>query len=98
MNDQELEFLSVLAYIHLRHGRSGPAVPLLEALRCMQPENTHHAYSLAYAYLLEHEYEKCLRLTEILMKTPLNGIARSLDLIRRRAQLGLGRRNTSGSV
>ncbi len=88
MSDQDEEFLSILAYIYLRHGQAATATPLLEALRCLQPEDRHTARSLAYAYLLEHRYDQCLELTSRLMKTPSSGDAAIVDLIHRRAQQG----------
>ena len=98
MGEQEQEFLSILAFIHLRHGKAGPAIPLLEALQCLKPKDRHVARSLAYAYLIDGNYATCLKIVEALLTSVNEVEAAGLNLIRRRAQHGLAKTKRKSST
>ena len=86
MNEEQQEFLAIMAYVQLRHGKAEPAAPLLEALQCLRPDDRCTARSLAYAYLLCGRYSECLKITKKMIDDPDD---ETIHLIHRRATYGL---------
>ena len=91
MDDEHLEFMSILAFVYLRHGQAESAAVLLDALHGLQPNDRRIAKSLAYACLKGGRYEDCLRQTERLLKTPSTGDAKMIEMIHKRALRKLGK-------
>lgn len=95
MQKSSLEYLSLLSFLYLRHGRTAEATTILEGLTVIAPTDSSIRAMLAYAYLLGHEYESCL---EQLNRMSRSKRSTSETLIRIRALHGLGRREEARSL
>ena len=90
MKESSHEYLALLGYLYLRHGKIAAATTILEGLAVLTPGDTWVRAVLAYAYLLGGEYQKSL---EQLDRTARNKRSKSEQVIRVRALCGLGRRD-----
>ena len=89
MSERSEDFLSLLSYLLLRHGRPEKATHLLQSLKIMRPNDAWTNRSLAYALLLSGDYQGCLHhLDRIALTLPEDT---EMRLIRSRALWGLGR-------
>ncbi len=86
MRDDATDFLSILGYLYLVHGKGEKAVAVFEALGVLQPGEPRVEASLAYAYLLTGRWAKCLHQADRYLKNhPRDGRTKSVQLIRSRA-------------
>jgi len=96
VNPTTLEYLSMLAYVLLRHGKTSRAIAILEALLTLQPGNSRARRSLAYAFLATGEHQKSLRELD---HVTLAGAAGPHDLLLRiRALWGLDRQDEAREI
>ena len=84
------EYLALLGYLYLRHGKIAAATTILEGLAVMTPGDGWVRAVLAYAYLSGSEYQKCL---EQLDRTSRAKRSTAEQVMRIRALCGLGRRD-----
>ena len=90
MKESSHEYLALLGYLYLRHGKVAAAVTIMEGLAVMKPGDAWVRAVLAYAYLLDSDFQKCL---EQLDRTSRNKRSNSEQVMRIRALVGLGRRD-----
>ncbi|MEM1305690.1 MAG: tetratricopeptide repeat protein [Planctomycetota bacterium] len=88
MDSRDFEFLSLLAYAHLKSGGAAAAADLLAGLQAVEPEHAWVNRTLAYALLEAGRYEACLTQVE---RLPTVRQDKALQLIRSRALWALGR-------
>lgn len=89
MKESSQEYLALLAYLYLRHGKIAAATTILEGLAVLLPGNAWVRATLGYAYLSGKEFQKCL---EQLDRTARNKRSTAEQVMRVRALHGLGRR------
>jgi tetratricopeptide (TPR) repeat protein len=93
MTENISDFLFVLGFIYLSHGQSKKAVAILEAVRAYRPDDIRVAACLSYAYLLQGQFEQCLRETQRRPAPHADAeMSHSITLMQCRALWGLGRR------
>ena len=90
MKESSQEYLALLGYLYLRHGKVAAATTILEGLAVVAPGNAWVRAVLAYAYLLEGDFQKCL---EQLDRTSRSKRSNAEQVMRIRALCGLGRRD-----
>ncbi len=91
MEDHEREFLSLLGYLYLRHGRLEEARVLFEALEVLLPDDLSIRKTLSYIYLRAGEYPESLEETERFMQKATEREDREMGhLLRSKAYWGLG--------
>lgn len=95
MQKSSLEYLSLLSFLYLRHGRVTEATTILEGLTAIAPTDSSARAMLAYAYLQNRDFENCL---EQLNRMSRSKRSSSETLIRIRALHGLGRREEARSL
>ncbi|MCA8998677.1 MAG: tetratricopeptide repeat protein, partial [Planctomycetaceae bacterium] len=64
MNQQNIDYLSLLGYQYLSHGRFGAAVAVIEGALVLEPDDGNLKRSLAYAYLNLGRCQECLEILE----------------------------------
>lgn len=86
IHEDTVDFLAMLGYLDLVHGKGEEAIPLFETLRILKPNVPCITASLAYAYLQANQWKACLSETDACLKMlPPDELAKSLRLIRCRA-------------
>ena len=92
MGESHKDFLSVLGYCFLQHGRFGDARTVFEALALLFPDDIRSRASLAYVQLRLNQPGLALDATDALLRLPLDARDRGfVRVIRGRALLALGR-------
>ena len=64
MKQQNIEYLSLLGYQSLRHGRFDAAVTVFEGALVLEPDDGNLKRSLAYAYLNLGRSQDCLEILD----------------------------------
>lgn len=68
----QLQWLSIMAHVHVQQRQFHSAVTLLEAAAVLQPKNIDVNKALAFAYLNDDQPSECFNLIEIILKSPLS--------------------------
>jgi regulator of sirC expression with transglutaminase-like and TPR domain len=83
------DYLSLLGYLFLCHGKTSRAITILEALIALQPENPQAHRSLAYAFLIAGDHQRTLH--ELEHVTSSGPVDTHDQILRIRALWGLER-------
>lgn len=95
LDTRNTEFLSLLAFAHLKCGGAAAAADLLAALRVVDPGNPWVMRTLAYAKLQAGDFRGCL---DHLDGWEASRSDKALTLVRSRALWGLGQRDEARRV
>lgn len=90
MDERERDFLVVVGYVCVQHGRAEQAADVLEAVLVARPHDRDAIRLLAYAYLEMTRFQECLDLTDYLLGGHGQEEPAFVWLIRARALYGLG--------
>lgn len=96
MDSSAHDFLALLAYAYLRHGKAYRAVTALEGAQALRPSDGWISRTLAYALLLAQDYNGSLAQAERHART--HGSDEGLELMRSRALYALGRREEAARI
>ena len=96
MNATVHDYLSLLGYLLLRHGKTSRAISILEALLALQPGNLWARRTLAYAFLEDGRHEQCLQELDLVAAS---GTTEASDqLLRSRALWALNRQQEAREI
>ncbi len=99
MQTPSSEFLSVLGFLYLQHGKARKAATVFETLQILQPNDLKVGQSLAYALVLTEKFDQALELADrwIAKTSDSQPEWKTLKIIRSRALFGLGREHDAVS-
>lgn len=94
MDESDLQFLAIMAYVYIQYGKAEQAVPLLKIVRRFRPHDGQTSRLLAFAYLRSGDYESCASLSRhLLAEAAAEGGSDDLErFLHCRALWGLGQR------
>lgn len=88
MKQSHREYLALQAWLHLSHNRVEESIVILEGMALLLPADLWVHRTLAYAYLCDQQFSRCL---EHLDRHVRSQAQRADRLMRLRALWGLGR-------